>query len=72
MRAETRRGHGVETERGQRQGDGTGISYQGPNPVWVISAAKRCMNIQELTDGQAEERLGEPTDGGMALRRTDG
>jgi hypothetical protein len=29
------------------------------------------MNIQEFSDGQTEERIGERTDGGMALR-TDG
>ena len=29
------------------------------------------MNIQEFPNGQAEERIGERTDGGMALR-TDG
>ena len=47
------------------------ISFQGPNTDWVTSAAKCCMNIQELSDGQTEERIGERTDGGMALR-TDG
>ena len=25
---------------------------------WVTSAAKCCMNIQELSDGQTEERIG--------------
>ena len=70
-RVEMERGHGAETERGRRQGASTGLSFQGPNTDWVTSAAKCCMNIQELSDGQTEERIGERTDGGMALR-TDG
>jgi len=66
-RARVRDGDGVRAEAGRVHE----ISFQGPNTDWVTSAAKCCMNIQELSDGQTEERIGERTDGGMALR-TDG
>ena len=66
-RARVRDGDGVRAEAGRVHE----ISFQGPNTDWVTSAAKCCMNIQELSDGQTEERIGARTDGGMELR-TDG
>lgn len=66
-RARERDGDGVRAEAGRVHE----IGFQGPDTDWVTSAAKCCMNIQELSDGQTEERIGERTDGGMALR-TDG
>ena len=56
-RAETGRGS-WGGDGGQRQSEGVGLSFQGPDRDWVTSAIKCCMNIQEFPNGQAEGRIG--------------